>query len=196
MREAEGEVRSGPQAGRLERLDHPLLALGGGPADVVDLERLGHEVVDRLLWIERLVGVLEDELDAATIGAQPADAPEVRNVLPVERDAARGLPGELDDDAPGRCLAGAGFADERQDFALLDRQVDAVDGADDAGLTAEQRVGEPAADREMDLDIVEAKEFCHGGDALTDDAATGARGMLSGRPPPNAWPAIGASWVG
>ena len=79
VRVAEGEVGSGPQAGGLERRHHPRLALArAGRDDLLDLERLGHEVVDRLLRVERLVRVLEDQLDAAPVVAQPAAAPDVR----------------------------------------------------------------------------------------------------------------------
>ena len=48
-----------------------------GP-DAVDDERLGHEVEDRLLRVQRLVRVLEDELDAPPIVAQAPSSPRPR----------------------------------------------------------------------------------------------------------------------
>ena len=52
-------------------------AFGRRP-DVVDDERLGDEVADRLLRVERLVRVLEDELDPAPVVAQLLLAPQRR----------------------------------------------------------------------------------------------------------------------
>ena len=86
-------------------------------ADPVDVERLGDEVVDRLLRIERLVRVLEDDLDAPPVGAQGAVPQSVADVPALERRSAGGLAGQLDDDPAGRGLAAARFADQRQDLA-------------------------------------------------------------------------------
>ena len=51
-----------------------------------------------------------------------------------------------------------GFADEPEDLAAPDRQVDPVDRPDDAAGTPPKAVAEPAADREVDLDALEVEE--------------------------------------
>ena len=72
VRVAAREVGGRSQAGRLERREHPPLPLGATDAELVDDQRLGHEVADRLLRVERLVRVLEDELDPPSVVAQLA----------------------------------------------------------------------------------------------------------------------------
>ena len=118
--------------------------------DVVDDERLGDEVADRLLRVERLVRVLEDELDPPPVAAQLLLAPQRADVGALEVDPAGRLAGELDDDPPGRRLATARLADQREDLALDQRQVDAVDRPDDALRPAPDEVEQAAVDREMD----------------------------------------------
>src|SRR4029079_950024 len=139
-------------------VDH-LSSVRAIPADAIDLERLGDEVVDRLLRVERLVRVLEDELDPASVVVQPAHAPQVAHVLAVERDLASGLAGELDDDSTGCRLPRAPLDDEPEHLALLDRQVDAVDGSDDARLSTEDRVAPAAAGRAEALRGVHGEEI-------------------------------------
>jgi hypothetical protein len=54
--------------------------------------------------------------------------PQVADVTILEEDPAGRLAGQLDDHPAGRRLAAAGLADQRQHLALLDREVDPVDG--------------------------------------------------------------------
>ena len=88
----------------------------------------------------------------ASIRPQRLRPPQGRDVLAVEGDRPGRLAGQLDDDPPGRGLAGARFADQPQHLALRDAQVDAVDRADDAARPAPERVDHAAPDREMDLE--------------------------------------------
>ena len=63
--------RSEPR--RLERVEHALASLVGLAREAVDDQRLGDEVEDRLLRVQRLVRVLEDHPDPASGSA--ADRP-------------------------------------------------------------------------------------------------------------------------
>src|SRR5207248_2076019 len=65
----------------------------------------------------------------------------------------------------------AGFADKRQDLAALDRQVDAVDRPDSLRLDPAHDVAEVAADREVDLQIVDPEQLGHAGDTPSGAAA-------------------------
>ncbi len=69
VREPRRVVLGRPKPRRVERSEHALASLGGR-AEAIDLEWLGDEVIDRLFRIERLVRVLEDDLDAAAVIAQ------------------------------------------------------------------------------------------------------------------------------
>ena len=86
---APGVLGRGPQPCRLERREHGLLALVRA-ADVVDDQRLLDELADRVLRVQRLVRVLEDELDAPPVGAQAPRAPQ-RSRRPARR-TRRGRP--------------------------------------------------------------------------------------------------------
>src|SRR6478736_5151824 len=125
---------------------------------MVDDHGLGDELADGVLGVQRLVGVLEDQLDAPAVGAQLPGAPEIGDVLAVEDDPARGLAGQLDDHPAGRRLAGSRLPDEPQDLALPDGQIDPVDGPDDRRRAAVEGVEEAAADREMDLQPFEPQQ--------------------------------------
>ncbi len=157
VRVAEQEVRGRPQAGGLERLGDARLAFGRVPGQAVDLERLGDEVADRLLRVERLVGILEDELDAQAVGLG-GRALELDRVLALERHPAPGRLGQPYDDPAGRRLAGAGFTDEREDLPLADVEVDAIDGVDEAHGPATDLIDDAAADGEPDLHLAELDE--------------------------------------
>ena len=82
----------------------------------------------------------------------------VAHVGALEPDPAGGLAGELDHDPPGRRLAAPRFADERQDLAAAQRQVDAVDRAHDEPDPADDGVDDPAPDREMDLETLQLEQ--------------------------------------
>src|SRR5262249_36776096 len=90
--------------------------------------------------------LLEDVADIAA---------RARYRRPVDRDAPRGGRLEAADDAEQRRLAAAAGADEAQDLAMPDREVDRLERGDDAAAPARrvkplrdalkpQHVGEPA----------------------------------------------------
>src|SRR3989442_10699555 len=73
-------------------------------ADVVDEERLRDDVPDGHAWIERRVGILEDDLQLAPYLTQ-AGFPHLRQVLTVEDDGTGGRLQQLQNAIPGRRLA-------------------------------------------------------------------------------------------
>ena len=91
-------------------------------------EVLGDELADGLLGVQRLVRVLEDELDAAPVVAQGAGAPQPRHVAPVERHAAGGLADELHDHAGEGRLAAPRLTDQPEGLAFVDAEAHIVDG--------------------------------------------------------------------
>ncbi len=148
---------AGRRPADFERGDDLGLAVVCRP-DVVDREWLGHEVVDGLLRVEGLVRVLEDDLDPSPVVAQGPRAPRPAHVGALEPDRAGGLAGELDHDAPGRRLAAPRLADQRQNLATAQCQVDAIDGAHDEPDTADDGVDDPTPDREMDLETLQLEQ--------------------------------------
>src|SRR6185503_21049185 len=115
------------------------------------------EVVDGLLRVDRLVGVLEDQLDPPPVGSERG-AVETGHVRPLERQPSPGRRRQLDDDAACRRLARPGFADEGKDLAATELQVDAVDRPDDAACPPGDGVEGSGPDREVDLEVLEAVE--------------------------------------
>jgi hypothetical protein len=158
VREASGEVRRRPQAGRVERVEDAPLALRRR-ADPVHEQRLHDELTDRVLRVQRLVWVLEDELHPPPVFAQGACPPQRRHVATVEQDPPRGLARQLDDDPTGRRLAAARLPDQREDLPAVEGQIDAVDGTDDAARPPRQRVREPTTDREVHTQVLEAQHL-------------------------------------
>ena len=109
------EVGRRAEPGGLERGHDLRLALGSGCRSVDD-QRLGHEVTDRLLRVERLVRVLEDDLDPPPV-RQRAGSHRRADVVALEMMRPAGLAGQLDHDAPGRRLAAARLADQGEHLA-------------------------------------------------------------------------------
>ena len=125
VREALGVV--GVQADGLEQLGHavaPGLALG----QAVDRQRLADDRADRHARIERGIRVLEDHLDLAPVGEEPAVAErrEVGRIAVVH--FAGGGPEELDDGPAERRFAAAALADQAERFAAVQVETDVIDG--------------------------------------------------------------------
>src|SRR5438093_11600737 len=120
----------------------------------MDLERLADDVADGHAWVQRRVWVLEDHLHPSPHAAH-LFAAERRELDPVEDDVARGRLIELEDRAAGRGLPAPGFADEAERLALLDEEVDAVDGADGAHLALED---DPLRQREVHLESLHVEQ--------------------------------------
>jgi len=136
--------------------DAGLAGLAGG--DVVDREGLADDLPGGLPGVQRGERVLEDDLDVL---AEPFQsfAAGLGDVLAVEPDGARGrLVEPRERPSEGR-LATAGLADDPERFALVEREVHAVDGVDEP-LVAEQPVDEPLLDREVLLQPLGLEERC------------------------------------
>ena len=110
-------------------------ALGSRP-DAMNAQRLLDDRAGGHAWIERRVGVLENDLDR-TLGVHR---------LAAKPDGARIRWVKSRQDAAQRGLAAAAFADQRQGLAGLDREVDPVDRVYRALAPSEQAL---AAHRKM-----------------------------------------------
>ena len=115
------------------------LARGAMP---LDHERLGHEVEDRLLGVQRLVRVLEDELDAAPVS--PQREPPHTSVTSWPSRSMRPPVGRvsLTMTRPVVVLPEPDSPTSPRTSPRADGQVDAVDGADGAEPAPEDRVRE------------------------------------------------------
>jgi hypothetical protein len=118
---APGELAGVPalEAGEIDLaqpLGHARRDLGGG--ELAQLEAVGHVARHRHVRPERVV--LEHHADVPLVGRQPA------HHAPAETDLARVGLVEPGDEAEQRGLATAGRAEQREQLAVADRQVDAV----------------------------------------------------------------------
>ena len=104
----------------LGRLVDPLADLVLG--DAGDLQREAHVVGDGHVRVERVV--LEHHRDVAVLGG------EVRDVAVADADGARRDVLEAGEHAQRGGLAAAGGADEDEELAVLDVEVERVDGGD------------------------------------------------------------------
>src|SRR3546814_2316955 len=134
---------------------------------------LTDDLRDAHAWIERGVRVLEDHLDLQRRGLGVAPL-QPGYVAAAEGDGAFRLRQDAGDDPAEGRLAAARLADETDDFAFGDRQVDLVDGTDDlfAHAGAEQvrgLLGEIERLHEAFGDVV------HGDDRGRRGAAPGPR---------------------
>ncbi len=108
-------------AGQLDELEHlgdALLDVGVGNLPAPKPER--DVVVDR--EVRKQGVVLEDRVDVALVGGEPG------HVLALELDPALRRLLEAADHPEGRRLAAAGWAEEAEELALVDVEVDVVDG--------------------------------------------------------------------
>src|SRR6266700_3297509 len=168
------------EADKPQKLVHPLRAARWRD-DVVQRKRLGENLPDGHARIERGIGVLEDELCVA------AQRPELtllegRDISTVETDAScRWFDQPQHQPAEGR-FATAGFADEREGFAGLERKAHPIHGGYDGGRTAENRAtrDELAADV-LDLEQRRAHDrICSSGARMQRDAWPGPTGTIGG----------------
>src|SRR5439155_4370521 len=97
-----------------EQLVHALFDLPRRD-DPVDPERPLDVVPDRLYWVERSEGVLEDHLHLRAVAQDVAAAPDARDVAALEQDLAVGWVVQPREQACDGALAAAAFADERRD---------------------------------------------------------------------------------
>ena len=167
------EVVRRPEVDCLERRVDLCRALVGRSAQPVDEERFRDVIENGLLRIQRFVRILEDDLDAASVPSERALTPDIADVLPIDNHSPGRLAGQFDEYATGGRLAAPGFADQPQDFAATDGQVDSIYGADDAATAPHQGVQQSAAYRKMDLEALEAHELVcpilgHGPGSMAD----------------------------
>lgn len=125
--EAFRRAKSRPGEGFRDR--RPLVA-----AVPVDAQALGDRVVHRVPGVERAARVLEDQLDTFAVRLQGAGG--VVEGLAVERDAAPGRRDEAEQRAGQRRLAAARLADQGDDLAAPDVEVDPVNGTGAVGTVA------------------------------------------------------------
>ncbi len=85
------------------------------------LDRDAHDLADRPSWVERVVGTLEDVLDAAAHLFRPLPGPRLEN-LPIETDLAGPRVVEANDGAGERRLPRSGLT--YQGDALFGSQVE------------------------------------------------------------------------
>ncbi|MNV33623.1 hypothetical protein D3C71_1249970 [compost metagenome] len=102
-----------------QRLAHARLALGA--FDVAHLQAEGHVVGNGQVRKQRVA--LEHDPQAARVRLG------VGNVAPVQRDGAPGHVGKAGDHLQGRRLAATGRPQQRDEFALFDRQAQVGDDA-------------------------------------------------------------------
>ena len=113
-------------------------------AHAMDAQRVTDGGLHSHRRVESGVRVLEHHLDVAPERAKPTSA-QLREVLALERDRSLGRLDQPEQRAAQGGLAAAALADEPHDLPALQRQVDAVDGLDRAGVAADQAVERPAA---------------------------------------------------
>ena len=123
-----------------QQLQRALAQPGLGPA-LVDLERLDDLEADGVARVQAGHRVLEDHRDVAAGDAAALAGAEFQQVLTVEAQQvggdAAGRLHQAHQRQHGHALAGAGFADDAEQLAALDVQVQALDGGKGAVLRAE-----------------------------------------------------------
>ncbi len=178
MRVAVEILGGGPQAGLADRLDDALLLLALAGAEAIDLERLGDDVEDRLLGVDRVVGVLEDDLRLLAVLVERLLREALHGQALVEDVAAGGL-FEAQEGAPGGRLAATALADQGEDLALADLEGDAVDGAHELLLGGDQAAEEALLDGEVHLERADIEEHAVG-DLGRGEVADGDLALLVG----------------
>ena len=141
---------SRPKADELEQLRHAGRALLPRELAVVDEQREGDDLLDRLALVQRRVRVLEDDLHLAT---QPAELPRGNreHVLRIEVDLARRGPVEPEQQPGERRLPRAGLADETERLSAREHERHVVDRMNDPP-------GRATAEPEMPAEVLDDDE--------------------------------------
>src|SRR5881628_861101 len=140
------EVGRRRKFGVLERLRDQVFSILQGIRHAVYRQRLRDRVHHGEPRVERLVGILEDHLNAASEVLQGRSL-QGRDVLAVEEELALCGLLQLHQEATGRRLPTARLSDDPEDFAPLDREIDPVDGVD-LFLPPSERVQQSGLQRE------------------------------------------------
>jgi hypothetical protein len=121
-----------------EQLVQRVLEVLIGPARVVvNLQRAGEVVADRVHRIQRRERVLEDHLDSGRVRPERTAALD-RGGLAVQADVPVRTGVELGEQAGDRALARARLADERDHLAAPEGELHVVDGVHGGALLGEQ----------------------------------------------------------
>jgi hypothetical protein len=99
----------------------------------VNVEREADRGADRAFRIERGERILLHELYRAAMRQRAAR----RQLFATQKNLARRRRIDAEDHVGDRCLAGAGFADDRETLALRDFERDVIDGANFVRAVAE-----------------------------------------------------------
>src|SRR4029079_19413941 len=141
------------QADRLEQLRAALLELAPRLRQAVDHQRFADDRAYGHAWIQRRVGILENDLHLAADRAQRLRV-QAGDVLAVEPDLARSrLDQPQDATARGR-LAATRFAYEPERLAGLDLEAHSVDGVHPVDRAREQA----APDRKVLDQVLDAQQ--------------------------------------
>ena len=124
---------------------------------MVDHQRLGDDVEDRVLGVDGVVGVLEDDLAVTPVVADGARR-EAADLEALVDDLAAGLGFEAQKGAAGGGLAAARLADQGEDLAGADGEAHPVDGPHPVLLGGDHRLEERLAHREEDLETTDVVE--------------------------------------
>ena len=125
MREAVGRGRGQPNP--FQQLD--AAAPGRGPAAAAQSHAVANQIADLTARVQRLVRVLEHHLQPAQ-SAGPSAAAEHGHRLALEGGRPGGQRHQAGGGAGKRRFAASGFADQSDNLAAGDRQVNAVQGTD------------------------------------------------------------------
>src|SRR5207245_10116130 len=109
-----------------------------------------------------------DVLAAGQFGMKPGADLQQTADPPVKRDAAGGRLGDAREDLEERALAGAVAADQADDLAVVDGQVDAAQGPEFAALRGDGGLAQPAQ-----------RGGGPGGEAFAEGAGAGAPGRAA-----------------
>jgi hypothetical protein len=121
---------------------HLLLSLPVSEVRPVKLQSTADPVGDPVGGVDRGVRILEDQRDVAAVGEPLPPRPQPRERPFLEVDLPLRRPVDECEEAGDGALAAAALADERDDLAAVDRELDVVDGV--------QRLrGEEATDAEV-----------------------------------------------
>ena len=131
----------------VESIAHQPVAAALAVALAVDDQRLLDSRPNSEPRVERLVRVLEDELDAAPQAAQVTPG-AAGDVLAEEADRPRLRLDQPQDRLRCRRLAAPRFADQREELSPADAERDAVDGPDGELRAPSERSDHAARDRE------------------------------------------------
>ena len=141
-----------PQADQAEQLRHPVIALGR-VAYLQLVQRLPHDAAGPDPWIERGIGILENNLHLAPLKAQFL-ALQGADIHIAQADPSPGNMHQPHNRERGGGLAGTAFAHQTEGFAPGHGKIDAVDGVDARRLAE----GKPFLLAEMDLQILNPQQ--------------------------------------